>query len=398
MFILGIETSCDETAASIVEDGETICSNVVASSLKEHSQFGGVVPEIACRYHVEWIDRTVSEALEKAKISSEEIDAVAVTQGPGLPGALMVGLSMAKAVAFALGKPLLGIHHLQAHLYANFLHNRGESPGGESPLFPYMGLIVSGGHTLLVLVRDIDEYTVVGQTIDDAAGEAFDKVARLLGLGYPGGPIIDARSKKGDSNSISFPRGMIHEKNFDFSFSGIKTAVLYYLQKQMVPGRRGGNIDAVIARSEGTKQSRFKKQDYFVPSGLAMTQGNEWRSLKPAVVNDVCASFQEAVVDVLVKKSLRACEEFGTKALIVGGGVAANSRLREFLIEEGDRAGLQILFPPKGLSIDNAAMVAGLGGVLFKRGYQSELSLAAKPNWNIETGGKSCLTSKLPRG
>ncbi len=332
MLILGIETSCDETAASVVKDGQSILSNIIATSLAEHSPFGGVIPEIACRHHVEWINRTVNEALIKANILVEELDGIAVTQGPGLPGALLVGISMAKAMAMALEKPILGIHHLQAHLYANFLEE-------ATPVFPYMGLIVSGGHTILALVCDVDNYQVIGQTMDDAAGEAFDKVAKLLGLGYPGGPIIDAKAKEGNRQTVNFPRAMIHEKNFDFSFSGVKTAVLYYLQKNR-------NTD----------------------------------------LNDLCASFQEAVVDVLVKKSLRACEEYGVKTLSVGGGVAANSRLRERLKEEGAREGLRVLFPPKGLSIDNAAMVAGLGGALFKKGYRSDFSFTAQPNWNIEGG------------
>lgn len=365
MLILGIETSCDETASSVVKDSQTILSNVIATSLAEHSPFGGVIPEIACRHHVEWIHRTVNEALIKADISGEELDGIAVTQGPGLPGALLVGISMAKAMAMALEKPILGVHHLQAHLYANFL----EFPGRQSipsPYlnFPYMGLIVSGGHTLLVLVKNVDDYKIIGQTADDAVGEAFDKVAKLLGLGYPGGPIIDANAKKGNPRAICFPRAMIHEKNFNFSFSGVKTAVLYYLQDTGY-------------RVQGTKKQNTATSQLLNPDPCTLT---------PRVLNDLCASFQEAVVDVLVEKSLRACEEYGVETLIVGGGVAANSRLRERLKEEKMRKGLhQVLFPPKGLSIDNAAMIAGLGGALFKKGYQSDLSFTAQSNWNIET-------------
>ena len=361
MLILGIETSCDETAASVVKDGQTLLSNVIATSLAEHSQFGGVVPEIACRHHLEWINRTVNEALTKADILGEELDGISVTQGPGLPGALLVGISMAKAMAFGLGKPILGIHHLQAHLYANFLVDASsqEMPNME---FPYMGLIVSGGHTLLVLVRDVDDYQIVGQTTDDAAGEAFDKVARLLGLGYPGGPVIDSRAKEGNGNAITFPRAMIHEKNFDFSFSGVKTAVLYYLKNNV-------GLEHGVQSLEDLPQAPSSK-------------------LQADLINDLCASFQEAVVDVLVHKSLQSCREFGVRTLSVGGGVAANSRLRERLKEEGLREGLRVLFPPKGLSIDNAAMVAGLGGALFKKGYRSDLSFTALPNWNIETSGQ----------
>ncbi len=367
MLILGIETSCDETAASVVRDGRTILSNVIATSLAEHSPFGGVVPEIACRHHVEWIHRTVSEALTKADVSAETLDGIAVTQGPGLPGALLVGISMAKAMAFALEKPILGIHHLQAHLYANCLAGSSLDIGQRQDLeFPYMGLIVSGGHTILALVRDVDNYQIVGQTTDDAAGEAFDKVAKLLGLGYPGGPVIDSKAKEGNRNAVAFPRAMIHEKNFDFSFSGVKTAVLYYLKNNI----------GWEARKLGSWEDRNNAPASQPPS------------LPASLLSDLCASFQEAVVDVLVKKSLRACEEYGVKDLIVGGGVAANSRLRERLKEEGIRVGLRVLFPPKGLSIDNAAMVAGLGGALFKKGYRSDLTMTAQSNWNIENRGQ----------
>lgn len=229
--------------------------------------------------------------------------------------------------------------------------------------FPYMGLIVSGGHTILVLVRDIDHYQIIGQTTDDAAGEAFDKVAKLMGLGYPGGPVIDAKAKEGNPKAVNFPRAMIHEKNFDFSFSGVKTAVLYHLQKQCQK-----------------QETRKKKQENTFQNPVSCFL------LPASVLNDLCASFQEAVVDVLVKKSLRACEEFSAATLVVGGGVAANNRLRERFKEEGPKKGLRVLFPPKGLSIDNAAMIAGLGGALFKKGYQSELSISALPHWNIEGG------------
>ena len=358
MLVLGIETSCDETAASVVEDAKKICSNIIATSLAEHSQFGGVVPEIACRHHVEWIDKTIVEALTKAEISLEQVDVIAVTQGPGLPGALLVGIAMGKAISLALEKPIIGVHHLQAHLYANFL-----TPP-LSPDFPYMGLIVSGGHTILVLVRDVDQYQIIGQTMDDAVGEAFDKVAKLLGLGYPGGPIIDTKAQQGNRSAISFPSPMIHEKNFNFSFSGVKTAVRYYLK----------------AEHQSTRApEKERKREY---------QGTGTEGLDESRVNDICASFQEAVVDVLVQKSLRACEEFGTKTLIVGGGVAANSRLRERLIQEGIERGMEILFPSKGLSVDNAAMIAGLGGALFKKGYRSGLSFTAQPNWSIEQTGE----------
>ena len=363
MYILGIETSCDETSASIVADGQIILSNEVATSLAEHSQFGGVVPEIASRRHLEWMIETITSALTKANLTLGQVSAVAVTQGPGLPGALIVGISMAKALALALEKPILGIHHLQAHLYANFLsQSNQQSPAIE---FPYMGLIVSGGHTILVLVHDVDQYKVIGQTLDDAVGEAFDKVAKLLGLGYPGGPVIDAKAKKGNLSAIAFPRAMIHEKNFDFSFSGIKTAVLRIVANYMTHPQDGR---CEVASEKQSAKTGVKKE------GLSIQ-----------AVNDICASFQEAVVDVLVRKSLQACQEFKTKHLIVGGGVSANSRLRERLTEEGKQEKIQVFFPPKGLSIDNAAMVAGLAGALWKKGYSSNLSLMAQPNWNIET-------------
>ena len=336
MYTLGIETSCDETAASVVEDAHKILSNVIASSLSEHAKFGGVVPEIACRLHVEWIHRVIDQALQQANIPLNEIDGIAVTEGPGLVGALLVGISMAKAISFALGKPLLGVHHLQAHLYANFL-------GDTAPQYPYLGLIVSGGHTILVLVSSLDSYQVLGQTMDDAAGEAFDKVAKLLGLGYPGGPVIDKRAKEGDPTAIRFPRAMAGEKNYNFSFSGLKTAVMYYVKENFVA---------------------------------------------PSFINDLCASFQEAVVDVLVQKSLMVCRELKCTTLVAGGGVSANSRLREALLEQGTKQGIRVLFPPKGLSIDNAAMIAGLGGALIQKGYCSDFSLTAQANWPINNSGR----------
>ncbi len=317
MYILGIETSCDETAASVVKDGKSILSNVVATSLKEHSKYGGIIPEIASRRQIELISAVVQKSLEDAGIALSDIDALAVTQSPGLIGSLLVGVSYARALSFALRKPLVNVDHIQAHLYANFLTPlKPASPKNPRPKLPAIGLVVSGGHSSLFELRDFTEFKLLGQTRDDAAGEAFDKVARILGLGYPGGPVIDRLAKKGVNNGIRFQSAEL-PGTFDFSFSGIKTAVLYY-QKN----------------NQGKPDYRVEKIAY---------------------------AFQKSVVEILVKKSIEACKKKNVRTLLMGGGVAANSYLREKALQEAKAVKIQAFFPPLVLCLDNAAMIAGLG-------------------------------------
>ncbi len=316
MNILGIETSCDETAASVVRDGRYILSNIISSSLKLHRRYGGVVPEIATRFHTEVIDLVIKRALKEARLDFKDIDALSVTKGPGLIGALLVGLSCAKAIAFSLKLPLIEVDHLNAHLYSAIINERRIK-------FPFIGLVISGGHTRLVLVHHFDRIKLLGQTQDDAVGEAFDKVAKLLKLDYPGGPIIDRFAKKGDPKRIKFPRTRFSD-SLDFSFSGIKTAVLYYVRKC----------------------PRLSLRD----------------------VQDIAAGFQEAVIDMLIENTLRALDKHRIRILVIGGGVSLNSRLRQRLNEQSLYRGFKIYFPESKLCMDNAAMVAGLGYQLFKMG------------------------------
>ena len=316
MKILGIETSCDETSAAVVRDGVEILSNVVSSQIDLHRPYGGVVPELASRNHLQLIDEVTRQAL-----NGHEFGAMAATYGPGLASSLLIGLNAAKGIAFAAGKPFIGINHLEAHLY---------SPLMNAPdALPMISLIVSGGHTILAHATGIGEHTILGQTIDDAAGEAFDKVAKLLKLGYPGGPEIDARANQGNANSIAFPRSMLDDSSYNFSFSGLKTSVLYYLRKNPRPN-----------------------------------------------IADVCASFQEAVVDILVGKTIRAAQQKNVKTISASGGVSVNSRFREKLTAECDRRGLRLLLAPAQLCTDNAAMIAALA--FHKR--PSEFSLEVAPS------------------
>lgn len=334
MLVLGIETSCDETAASIVEDGKKVLSNVISSSLNLHRKFGGIVPEIACRAHVESINYILEEALRDAKRSFEDIDLVAVTYGPGLVGSLLVGISVAKAIAFAHHLPLVGVNHLEAHLQANFLRR----PMAKAPC---VGLVISGGHTSLVYrAGAYEDYELLGRTQDDAVGEAFDKVAKILGLGYPGGPAIDRKSRVGDPEKVKFPRVYLKKGSLDFSFSGIKTAVLYYV----------------------------KDHESVIGSRLSVSGA------------DIAASFQEAVIDTLIGKVLAACQVKQARLILVGGGVAANSRLRDELTERARKVGIKVYFPSKLLCTDNACMVASLGYHQHMRGLVSNLSLTAVPN------------------
>ncbi len=315
MDILGIETSCDETSAAVVTDGVHVRSNVVASSLKEHAKFGGIIPEIASRRQMELIHAVVTQSLEKAGTDLGHIDAIAVTRSPGLLGSLLVGLCFARALAHTLNKPLIEVDHIKAHIYANFLRLPGK-PHDPYPSLPAIGLVVSGGHSSLFKVTGFNDFKLLGETRDDAAGEAFDKVARILNLGYPGGPVIDQLAKEGVNKEIRFPRAVL-KGNFDFSFSGVKTAVLYHVQKH--------------------------KND------------------KDFSAAKVVYAFQESVVDTLVDKALLACSKSGIKTLLVGGGVAANSALRRKLTERAPLEGVEVHFPPMALCLDNAAMIAGLG-------------------------------------
>lgn len=322
--VLGIETSCDETGIGIVR-GSTLLANVIASSMEEHARYGGVVPEIAARAHLEALEPTITMALTEAGVTLQELDAIAVTSGPGLSGALMVGIAAAKALSLALNTPLYAVNHLVGHVGVDVL-------SGDELEYPTIALLVSGGHTSLLLVRDlISDVQLLGETIDDAAGEAFDKVARLLGLPYPGGPRIDRAAVDGDGMAIRFPRGLslpkdMEKHRYDFSFSGLKTAVARMVER---------------VRDEGGE----------VP------------------VSDVAASFREAVVDVLITKALAACSDFGVPRLLLGGGVIANARLREVATERCADAGVALRIPPLSLCTDNGAMIAALGAQLIMAGH-----------------------------
>lgn len=333
--VLGIETSCDETAVGIVR-GRTLLANIISSSVDEHARFGGVVPEIASRAHVEAMQSVIAQALEVAGVQLSDLDAIGVTAGPGLIGALLVGTSAASGLALGLDKPLYGVNHLSAHLAVDSLTD-------ESELKPAIGLLVSGGHSSILQITDIArEVKVLGATIDDAAGEAFDKIARILDLDFPGGPAIDTLAKSGDPSAIDFPRGLA-DSDYSFSFSGLKTAVSRYLQSAPEVNRA-----------------------------------------------DLAASFQEAVVDVLLTKALAACKEQGIERLIIAGGVAANSRLRHLATERTARAGIELRTPPIGLCTDNGAMVAAMTSLVVTAGVApSEIGLEAmstvpltKPTWS----------------
>jgi N6-L-threonylcarbamoyladenine synthase len=312
--VLGIETSCDETSAAVVIDGRELLSNVVASQMEEHARFGGVVPELASRRHVEQILPVIRQALAEAGVGWSEIDAIAVTNRPGLLGALLVGVSAAKALAMALQKPIIGVHHIEAHLYANWLHTGPPITGGWGGMeFPAVALVVSGGHTDLFHLRGHGDYTLLGRTRDDAAGEAFDKGARLLGLGYPGGPAVQKAAEGGNPKAVAFPRALLPGTH-EFSFSGLKTSVRYALEKPDLPP-----------------------------------------------LADLAASFQEAIVDVLVKKTVLAARDAGVRRVLLAGGVSANARLRQKMAEACQKDELALFYPPPALCTDNAAMIACAG-------------------------------------
>jgi len=349
MLSLGIESSCDETAVAVVEDGRRIVSNVISSSLDLHQPFGGVIPEMACRAHLETITILVKEALVRAKTDFNKLDIISVTYGPGLVGALLIGVSTAKAISYTIGLPLVGVNHLWAHIYANFLSfEKSQKDETPVPEFPFIALVISGGHTCLVCVEDFDRYQLLGRTEDDAVGEAFDKVAKILGLGYPGGPVIDKISREADPHKIKFTRPYLKKGGLNFSFSGIKTQVLYYVKKEF-----GFTLDT----ADASEVAKYKDK-----------------------VADIAAGFQEAVVDVLVSKSIDACEQSGIKQLVLGGGVSINHRLREKMKPACSEKGIKLFYPDRLLCADNAAMVAGLGCRLYEKGIESTFDLTVQAN------------------
>lgn len=331
--ILAIESSCDETAAAVIRNGHEVLSNVIYSQIDLHTLYGGVVPEIASRKHIEKINPVVSQALSDAKMELKDVDAIAVTYGPGLVGPLLVGVSAAKAIAYAAGKPLIGVHHIEGHVSANFLEHEDLKP-------PFMCLIVSGGHTHLVIVKDYGEYEIIGRTQDDAAGEAYDKVARAIGLGYPGGPKIDRVAKEGNPKAIQFPRAKVDDNPYDFSFSGLKSAVLNYLNQAEMKGEE-------------------------------------------IIQADVAASFQAAVVDVLVERTLHAAKEYGYKTIALAGGVASNSAIRAGMKEACDKNGIKLIYPSPVFCTDNAAMIGAAAYHEFKKENFADLSLNAIPNLRL---------------
>ena len=333
VYILAIESSCDETAAAVVKNGREVLSNIISSQIALHTLYGGVVPEIASRKHIEKINQVIEAALAEAKMTLEDMTAVAVTYGPGLVGALLVGVAEAKAIAYGAKKPLVGVHHIEGHVSANFIEHPDLEP-------PFVCLIVSGGHTHLVIVRDYGEFEIIGRTMDDAAGEAFDKVARAVGLGYPGGPKVDRAAKEGNPHAIEFPRARVGGSEYDFSFSGMKSAVLNYIN-----------------------QAQMKGEAISVP--------------------DLCASFQNAVVDVLVSRAVAAAKEFGYDKLAIAGGVASNSALREGMRKACEREGLKLYYPSPIYCTDNAAMIGAAAYYEYINGARAGWDLDAVPNLKL---------------
>lgn len=333
VLILAIESSCDETAASVVKNGREVLSNVISSQIALHTLYGGVVPEIASRKHIEKINQVIQAALSEANVTLGDIDAIGVTYGPGLVGALLVGVAEAKAIAYAAKKPLVGVHHIEGHIAANFIEHKELEP-------PFLCLVVSGGHTHLVCVKDYGEFEIIGKTRDDAAGEAFDKVARAIGLGYPGGPKIDKVSKEGNPQAIAFPRAHVEDAPYDFSFSGVKSAVLNYL------------------------------------NGCQM-KGETWNQA------DVAASFQKAVTDVLVENAMHAVEEYGLKKFAIAGGVASNSALRSAMKQACEEREIDFYYPSPIFCTDNAAMIGVAAYYEYKKGTRHGWNLNAVPNLKL---------------
>ena len=333
VYILAIESSCDETAAAVVKNGREVLSNVISSQIALHTLYGGVVPEIASRKHIEKVNQVVQAALDEAHMTLDEITAIAVTYGPGLVGALLVGVAAAKAIAYAAKKPLVPVHHIEGHVSANFIEHPDLEP-------PFVCEIVSGGHTHLVIVKDYGEFEIIGRTMDDAAGEAFDKVARAVGLGYPGGPKVDKAAKEGNPHAMEFPRAKVGGSQYDFSFSGMKSAVLNYIN-----------------------QAEMKGETICVP--------------------DLCASFQNAVVDVLVSRAVAAPKEFGYKKLAIAGGVASNSALRAGMKAACEKAGIEFYYPSPIFCTDNAAMIGAAGYYEYINGVRAGWDLNAVPNLKL---------------
>ena len=336
LIILGIESSCDETAAAVVKNGREVLSNVIYSQISTHTLYGGVVPEIASRKHIEKIDAVVEEALRQANVTKEDLSAIGVTYGPGLVGPLLVGVSFAKAYSFASGIPLVAVNHIEGHICANFIENKELEP-------PFLCLIVSGGHTHLVNMTDHGKYEILGRTMDDAAGESYDKVARAIGLGYPGGPKIDEEAKKGDPESIAFPRAKVAENEYAFSFSGLKSSVLNYLNSAKM-------------------------------NGMTINRA------------DVAASFQAAVVDVLVENAMKAADKLNVKKLALAGGVASNSTLRKAMQEECKKRDIEFYVPSPILCTDNGAMIASAAYYEFVSGKTAGLELNAQPALKLQEG------------
>ncbi|MBP1753264.1 MAG: O-sialoglycoprotein endopeptidase [Geobacteraceae bacterium] len=334
MLLLSIESSCDETAAAVVQDGRSVLSNIIASQVATHAEYGGVVPEIASRKHLEAISFIIEEALREASVTLSDIGGISVTQGPGLAGALLVGISTAKAIAYARKLPLIGIHHIEGHIFAAFLEQKVE--------FPFVALVVSGGHTHLYRIDGFGRYQILGQTLDDAAGEAFDKVAKIIGLPYPGGATIDRLASRGAPKTIRFPRPLLHDGSFNFSFSGLKTAVMTYLRKNPV------SDDGIL-------------------------------------LENLCASFQEAVCEVLVSKTAAAIADTGISRLVVAGGVACNSGLRSGMKKLAVEKGIDLYIPSPLLCTDNAAMIAVPGDYYLENGVCSGLGLDARASWPLDT-------------
>ena len=333
VLILAIESSCDETASAVVKNGREVLSNVISSQIALHTLYGGVVPEIASRKHIEKINEVIQEALDQAGVKLSEIDAIGVTYGQGLVGALLVGVAEAKAISYAAGIPLVGVHHIEGHISANYIACKELEP-------PFICLVVSGGHTHLVVVRDYGKYEIIGKTRDDAAGEAFDKVARAIGLGYPGGPKIDRLAKEGNPDAIHFPRAKVEDAPYDFSFSGVKSAVLNYLNGCHMKG-------------------------------------------EPVVEADVAASFQKAVCDVLVEHAVQAVKDYGIPKLALAGGVASNSALREAMKAACEKEGVSFYYPSPILCTDNAAMIGAAAYYEYINGVRSGLDLNAVPNLRL---------------
>ena len=331
--ILGIESSCDETAAAVIKNGRTVLSNVISSQIELHKLYGGVVPEIASRKHIEKINQVIEESLEEAEVTLEDIDAIAVTYGPGLVGALLVGVAEAKAISYATNKPLVGVHHIEGHVSANYIEHPDLEP-------PFLCLIVSGGHTHLVLVKAYGEYEIIGRTRDDAAGEAFDKVARAIGLGYPGGPKIDKLAKEGTKGALKFPRAHVNGAEYDFSFSGVKSAVLNHIN--------------------GCKM----KGEEVIPA-------------------DIAVAFQDSVVDVLVTKTIEAAKEYKMDKVALAGGVASNSALRKGMKEACEKNNLKLYYPSPIFCTDNGAMIGVAGYYEYIKGVRHGLDLNAVPNLKI---------------